>query len=347
MSFTPHHSSQKSLLYEVSYIRPIVIFLLVFMHSFSHVVNISNGSNVVTLIEPYKWIVDLIVGFRIETIAFVAGYVFSYQSNELNKKYHFCSFVFKKFKRLIVPMLFFSTIYYFCFSFKSAEDFSFLAFLFKIFSGCGHLWFLSMLFWCFISIWLIDHYKLHSWGLLIILAGLSLSPSISIPFGFGRLPHFLFYVYAGYYLWLKKEYILRFFVGKASVILPVLLYMTLVFVEHRLVIDTGGMGNYLWRHIIMLIKSCVGILALYIIAFKFTHVDHFKPRKIILEANKICYGVYVFHQFILVFLYEHTNLYLVTGDIFTPWVAFTITVSLSIILAKITLKTKFGRFLLG
>ena len=113
------------------------------MHSFSHVVNISNGSNVVTLIEPYKWIVDLIVGLRIETIAFVAGYVFSYQSNELNKKYHFCSFVFKKFKRLIVHMLFFCAIYYFCFLFKSAEDFSFLAFfLFKIFSGCGHLWFL-------------------------------------------------------------------------------------------------------------------------------------------------------------------------------------------------------------
>lgn len=73
MSFYP---VQKKLLYEVSYIRPIVIFLLVFMHSFSHIGDIQIDNNSITLIEPYKWIVDLIIGFRIETIAFVAGYVF-------------------------------------------------------------------------------------------------------------------------------------------------------------------------------------------------------------------------------------------------------------------------------
>ena len=344
MNFTPP-PVQKKLLYEVSYIRPIVIFLLVFMHSFSHIGDILIDNNSITLIEPYKWIVDLIRGFRIETIAFVAGYVFSYQSNDKNKKTHFGAFVIKKFKRLIVPMLFFSTIYYFCFT--TIDDFNTIDFFIRICSGCGHLWFLSMLFWCFISIWIIDHYKLHSWGLLILLAGLSLAPSMSIPFGFSRLPHFIFYVYAGYYLWLKKDLVLHWFRSKSSIVLLVLVYIAFVIAEHSFIVDTGGLWNYLFRHTLMLIKSCVGIIALYTIIYRFTHMENFRPSRIVIEANNLCYGVYVFHQFILVYLYQYTNFYSVFGDIFTPWVAFLMIVSLSILMANLALKTKLGRLLIG
>jgi len=71
------------LLYEVSIIRPLVIFLLVVYHSLCIY---TGGWPVPQGLESndfYWWLGHLISGFRIETIAFVGGYVFSYQCNEL------------------------------------------------------------------------------------------------------------------------------------------------------------------------------------------------------------------------------------------------------------------------
>ena len=82
---------KKKLLYEVSYIRPIVIFLLVVSHSFTKIQVGPNGAmNDYDLATGYLWLVRLIKGFRIETIALVAGYVFAYQSIDLKRKYEFC-----------------------------------------------------------------------------------------------------------------------------------------------------------------------------------------------------------------------------------------------------------------
>ena len=130
---------KKKLLYEVSYIRPIVIFLLVVSHSFTKIQVGPNGAmNDYDLATGYLWLVRLIKGFRIETIALVAGYVFAYQSIDLKRKYEFWPFVKKKFMRLIVPMLFFGCIYYFCFYF-SPSSFSAFGFVKELLSGCGHL----------------------------------------------------------------------------------------------------------------------------------------------------------------------------------------------------------------
>ena len=109
---------KKKLLYEVSIIRPIVIFLLVFLHSFTKISAGGGHVNDYHLAGAYQWLCNFISGFRIETIALVAGYVFSYQSHDLGRSYKFWPFAVKKFKRLIIPMLFFGIIYYFCFVFK-------------------------------------------------------------------------------------------------------------------------------------------------------------------------------------------------------------------------------------
>lgn len=339
-------SDKKKLLYEVSYIRPIVIFLLVFMHSFTKVKNIETSLDDAIIIEPYKWLINFIRGFRIETIAFVAGYVFSYQVNDLGRKYDLIPFAKNKFQRLIIPMLFFSTIYYFMFIFN-IQTFTISGCLLSIFSGCGHLWFLPMLFWCFVSIWFFDHYKLISFKILILLATLTLLPVFSLPLGFNKLPHFLFYVYSGYYLWLKKNYILSFFSTKKRILLLVLSYILLVIIEEPSFFELGYYGNYLWKHIIILIKASIGILSIYTITYNHTSKPNFIPNKTIVNASNICYGVYIYHQFILMWLYCHTPFYDIFGKIWTPLVGFIITSVLSILFTKLTLKTRFGRFLIG
>lgn len=201
---------KRKLLYEVSLIRPFVIFLLVVMHSFTKTSAGGLRTNDYQLPGIYQWLCHFISGFRIETIALVAGYVFAYQSIVLKRKYELKPFVVKKFKRLIIPMLFFGLFYYVMFLY-TPSTFSVSSFLLQWFSGCGHLWFLPMLFWCFLTIWLIDHYCLSSWKTLVVLAAFAILPLpfSRLPLGLARLPHFLFFVYGGYFLYEQRLFILR------------------------------------------------------------------------------------------------------------------------------------------
>lgn len=348
--------TERKLLYEVSYIRPIVIFLLVVSHSFT---KIHKGAGTQTqpyeLAEAYLWLVRLIKGFRIETIALVAGYVFAYQSIDLGRKYKFWPFIVKKFKRLIIPMLVFGVVYYFCFLFRQS-DFHWDSFVVTLLSGGGgHLWFLPMLFWCFLTIWVIDRFKLSSWITLLVLAIISIIPTPGLPLGFGRLPHFLFYVYAGYFLWEHREAPMRWSKSNKIIVAFWILYVLLVVISNSSLLPTYSKDSAIGQKLIsLLIKntmklftSCSGIMALYLTVVHFTNREGFVPPKWVINASSDCYGVYVFHQFILVWLYFHTPLVSSCPSLWVPLIGFAVAFTISLLLTKLFLKTRFGRFLIG
>ena len=350
---SPLQPTQKKLLYEVSIIRPTIIFLLVVLHSFTKIAAGGGKTNDYQLATVYQWFCWLISGFRIETIALVAGYVFSYQSHDLGRKYKFWPFVWKKFKRLIIPMLVFGLIYYFCFYFDSAT-FELKSFLVTLFSGCGHLWFLPMLFWCFLAIWVIDHIKLSSWFTLILLAAITVIPVPSLPFGFGRLPHFLFFVYAGYFLWTKRDWLLKHCLKSATICILWVAYVVLVVFMHavlpKMMPDTTMIQkglSILVTGTVKLLMSCCGIMALYLTVCKTTTKEGYRPKQWVIGASDNCYGVYVYHQFILVFLYFFTSLVTICHPLLVPWIGLVVIFSVSLLLTKLTLKTKTGRFLIG
>lgn len=344
---------KKKLLYEVSIIRPIVIFLLVFLHSFTKIADGGGYQNDYHLNDTYLWIVRFISGFRIETIALIAGYVFSYQSHDLGRRYQFLPYMWKKLKRLIVPMVFFGLIYYFCF-YYNPDTFTVSGFLLQLFSGCGHLWFLPMLFWSFLAIWLIDYLHCSSWWLLLGLAVLSIIPTLPLPLGFANLPHFLFYVYGGYFLWTKRDWLYKNCMKWPFAVTLWLIYIAIVIAFNVFVPDVSndiGLMNKLlnaaWVNIIKLIKAVCGILALYLTVSMFTTQDGFKPKPWMVTASDNCYGVYVYHQFILIWLYFFTPFVTTMNDLLVPWCGFVITLVISLLLTRITLKTKIGRFLIG
>lgn len=347
----------KKLLYEVSIIRPTIIFLLVVLHAFAHVERwIVDGvvySHESQPVVAYQWFCSLISGFRIETIALIAGYVFAYQSLDLNRSYKFWPFVVKKFKRLILPMLFFGVIFYFCFIYGKIE-FSTSDFLLKILSGSGHLWFLPMLFWCFLAIWFIDRFHLSSWLTLLLLAGISIIPMPTLPLGLTRLPHFVFYVYAGYFLWTKRDYLFTHCLKNGYIILFWALYVVLVIVRRLFLPQTSPEMTVLQKIMIYgvsgtikLLMSCSGILALYLTVCKTTTKEGYRPKQWVINASNDCYGVYVYHQFILIFLYYYTPFVGMCPHWLVPWIGLLLTLALSLLLTKLTLKTKFGRFLIG
>ena len=201
----------KKLLYEISIIRPLIIFLLVVYHSLCVFTGGWVPPQGVPSNDVYWWLGHLISGFRIETIAFVGGYVFCYQCVELGRRQGFVGFVWKKFKRLIIPCFVFGIVYYLLFRFNAAR-FTWRVAFWRVANGIGHLWFLPMLFWCFLACWLVDRllqwlherheawYRPAGWVLLVALAGVSLLRVTGLKMGLSRAPYFLFYFYLGYWL---------------------------------------------------------------------------------------------------------------------------------------------------
>ena len=191
----------KRLLYEVSIIRPVVIILLLFMHCLAPYQGAWSEFEGYSPSRFYFWMAKFITGFRIETIALVAGYVFSYQCRTLGREYPFISFVKKKALRLLLTCYVFGIVYYAIFD--RGETIDIMDYISSVLEGTGHLWFLPMLFLCFVSIWLLNRYRPDDLVTFIFFSVLAIVPAPEIfPIGLARYFHFLLYVYVGYLLWI-------------------------------------------------------------------------------------------------------------------------------------------------
>lgn len=117
---TLSHFNCKRNLDEVSFIRPILIVLLILVHYFT----VFNGGwapfegydDCLT----YKWLSRFCYSFLLETFVFISGYVWAYQVLVLQKQLSLCSLIKKKLERLILPSIVFSLIYWALFDNETA-----------------------------------------------------------------------------------------------------------------------------------------------------------------------------------------------------------------------------------
>lgn len=142
---------------DVVVIRLALIILLVLYHSFC----IYTGAWKVPYdsfhkIVGYDWIGMLSHQFRLQGMVFISGLLFGYNMTKKEKKeLHFLPFILLKAKRILLPCLFFGLIYYLLFYDLSV---GWTTIVYRIMNGCGHLWFLPMIFWCFIITYILAHY---------------------------------------------------------------------------------------------------------------------------------------------------------------------------------------------
>lgn len=69
-------------------------------------------------------------------------------------------------------------------------------------------------------------------------------------------------------------------------------------------------------------------------------------NKFLLNVGVCGYGVYIFHQFILVHIYDQANLPQILGTYLMPWVSMIFTIVISVILTLLVRKTKLGKMYL-
>ena len=89
------------------------------------------------------------------------------------------------------------------------------------------------------------------------------------------------------------------------------------------------------------------IYLIYLFANREAVLHFLNDKPILIRLSGYCYGVYIYQQFMLKILYDHTHLPFAVSAYWLPWIATVITIILSLLLCHYSLKTRLGKFLIG
>lgn len=257
--------------------------------------------------------------------------------------------ILNKLKRLILPSIIFSALYFPLFyDYKGILDL-----LYNLINGCGHMWFLPMLFWCFIGAWLLEQIKVGDGWKMAFLVCLNLFFFISLPFQISKATGYLFYFYGGYVVYKHSIQIKECLQARHLVwgwIIFVVAFIALRPLKETFAI--GGSEGIINKVITMsgrsacqLIYASIGTVVFYITAIYYTQRNQLKPFTVKLAS--CCFGIYLFQQFLLKGLYYKTGFAAAVGPYWLPWLGFIIAAPLSYLLTVLLLKTKTGKYLIG
>ena len=349
---------KKVWLMDVVVIRLALIILLVLYHSFC----IYTGAWKVPYdnfhkIVGYDWIGMLSHQFRLQGMVFISGLLFGYNMTKKEKKeLHFLPFILQKAKRILLPCLFFGIIYYLLFYDLSV---SWTTIVYRIMNGCGHLWFLPMIFWCFIITYILAHYppllerRQIFYTILAVSCMLAvLNPLSFLPFGLGKVGHYYIYFLIGFLL---KQNLISFPKDTWMHQLTAILIFCTAFIAYMILRDKWDSQDALIMNIIRsasfnictLLTSLSAIYTFYNVSNRKKVINWLKSKPMLITLSGYCYGVYIYQQFILQYLYYKTNIPMTVNEYALPWIGFAVTLCLSLTLCWLTLKTRFGRFLIG
>jgi hypothetical protein len=337
--------NSKQHLINIDFLRIVLIMLMVFYHSFcfySGAWEIPAGAKPIYF---YSVLSNLSYSFFLETFVFISGLLYGVSAARRVGKLKLSIVLMKKVKRLMLPSIIFSSLYFLCF-----KDYTSLAATFyAILLGCGHLWFLPTLFGCFIFIMVIEKYQVKDKIILSLYPLLIVFSIPDMPLHLSKICYYFCFFYLGYRMMVYKKvyscnmkFLLLLFVVTFSIdILP-------------LPIGDWNLNGYLrifsrlFELILRICYSTCGLLLSMKICSLITQNDKILSMKA--NLSKIAsygMGVYIVQQFVLMWLYYHTEYCLLVNDYFIPWIAFVFTICVSLIVVFIARKSQLGRFLLG
>lgn len=147
-------------------------------------------------VETYKQLGFAIVNLAIPGFVFVSGYLLGYTLNKQNRLF-FNDLVVRKIKRLLIPSVVFSAIYLWLYT---PSDMSVVRAVYETVNGYAHLWFLPMLFNCFIITWLLNRLQFQRRFLLVsaVVIFLTFCPDLQLPLQISKALRYYLYFYLGF-----------------------------------------------------------------------------------------------------------------------------------------------------
>lgn len=349
-----HQSS--GLLKNIAVIRPILVVLLVFYHAFAPYSGAWSPIEGYPEVPVYWWLDKLSYAFMLETFVFISGYVFGYQvrtkgESKLNAKILFIG----KFKRLILPSMFFSVLYILFFQDITQPIYKTM---YEIVNGVAHMWFLPMLFLCFVCIWIIEKLHIKQRLAFLILVLCSIFSIVELPLQLGNTMYYMLFFYLGYAL--QRNDILINQCKKLSApnavallsLLFIVLFPLLTLLNEK--VDMIGdsqivikIGGALVKRISQIIYSFVGVVMFFSIVNYVTKDNNKNLSLWVLKIGNLCMGVYLLQQFILKGMYNYTDLPSALCCYYLPWFGFFVTLLGSLLSSYLLNLSKCGRFILG
>lgn len=321
-------------LYEISLLRPILAIMIVGLHAFC----IYNGG----WHEPegfspnilYAWIGKFCAISTVPAFVFVSGYIYSYQRIRI-KREGGAKFIKRKLKRLMLPSIIFSVLYFLFY--KECEGL--WSFLYSVISGVGHMWYLPMLFWCFLIAWLIEEFFFASkilWPVLFIVS--YFSHRFVLPIQLSESLFYFIFFYLGMRTYLYRENL------RDNDNFVLVEWLIFAFIAGFIILEVKRPDT---SHLVQLLKIIVpgvGVFTAYLLSLFYTRKHDVSD--IWINLGEYTMGIYIFQQFILVALYYHTNIPIILGPQLLPWVSFVLTLPLSFSISFFIRKTKVGRQLI-
>lgn len=334
---------------EVTLMRAILAILIVFMHSFT----CYNGSWPEPAgcidIPVYKFLARFSFAFTLEGFVFISGFLFAFQSITLNRATGFLSLVTSKLKRLLLPSIVFSFFYFLVFyDYKGIWNC-----IYSVMNGCGHMWYLPMLFWCFVGCWLLLRVNIKDLYKIIFLIVLNLFSFDVLPLRLSNAFLFMFYFYGGYCIYSNREKI-NGLINSKRIIVSWLIFVVLFMIFRPLrdyFTRESNMNAFQMMLVTAANKGCrllyatSGLIAFYSTCVMFTKKN--KISQIIVNLAATSFGIYIFQQFFLQLLYYKTSLPILVGPYWLPWCGFVVALIMSWGLSLLMLRTKIGRSLIG
>ena len=336
----------------ISVIRPLLVVLLVFYHAFA----IYGGSwepiEGYPEIKIYWWLDLLSYACMLETFVFVSGYVFGYQVRtkgdiKLKAKSLFTG----KLKRLILPCAIFSLLYIFLFGDITQPI---VETLYSLVNGCAHMWFLPMLFWCFVMVWMIEIFKAPPKYVTPVLIVLSLFSVNGLPLQLSHTMYYMVFFYFGYALQRYNVNLDKYYtkhIAIVSIIVFAILFVALTLLkENRDLIFTSPSAivqtsKFLVGKMCILGYSSAGIIMIMIIVGYIEKRHGLIVPRWMVEIGNLCFGVYLFQQFVLHALYYNTTLPQLISPYWLPWIGFILALIVSLVLSWLLRLTQFGKAL--
>ena len=342
------------MLKEISIMRPVLIVQLVVFHSFIIYGGGWNQPVGFKDIPQYGELAGWTYSFMLEAFTFISGYIFLYTS-KMKGLQDLRVLIEKKSWRLLLPMLIFGIAYFYLLEDKG----SIVKSVYTILSGAGHLWYLLMLFWCFVWAWILQRLKVELHVALSIILFLAIFCSwMPFPLQIGKSFYYLLFFYYPVLFVEKREVLAEYVLKRSGLVLSVswgifvlsfilirnvhafpLPYKELPTLQKLIVLSLNNLTQ--------IIYSTLGVIAFYLTALYIAGgAKIIRKDSLIARIGNYCFGVYIFQQFILKFLYFHTPIPAATGPYLLPWVGVMIALLVSYLLTYLIRLTKIGREIL-
>ena len=327
-------------------LRSISILLVVFVHSF-YIYNYGSLSDIDTIVIKIErfFNLDILNKFRMPMFIFISGFLFSFLHYKKHKYPKFIDLFTNKFKRLLIPYWVFFPITALCLgklTHLSVDDFLY---------PLGHLWFLLMLFWCFITtkFVLVCHLDRNKYMVLLMFIVAYLlaffEGNITKIGGLQDFASKFIYFFTGFICY-KYDSIFQL---RNTKLLRITLLGISAFLLIFLVNILMDSSRFTWARLFSPASSILIVLFGYSVVNRILNKGWIKDISIFEKINKLSYGIYICHPWLIDSITSNKIIISIARDytLLFPLFLFLFALGVSIFFSKLMLKTKIGRFLIG